>query len=61
VIYNQASTVMLASHIYFLKPILFSHRGSLQGCEVFNEAKLMYPEISTKFHSPKTHVKAESK
>jgi hypothetical protein len=39
----------------------FPHRGSPQGCKIFNEAELIYPEALIKLHFPKIHVKAGSK
>jgi hypothetical protein len=39
--YKRVSVVGLASHIYFLKPVLFFHRGSPQGCDIFNETELI--------------------
>jgi hypothetical protein len=54
--YKRASIVVLASHIY-----TFPHRGSPQGCEVFNEAEPMYPEASIKTLFPKKHDGAWSK
>jgi hypothetical protein len=36
-------------------PYSFPHRRSPQGCEVFNEAELLYPEASIKLRSPKTN------
>jgi hypothetical protein len=35
-------------------PYSFSHRGNLQGCEVFNEVEPMCPEAIIKAFSPKT-------
>jgi hypothetical protein len=34
-------------------PYSFSHKGSPQGCEFFNEAGPMYPEASIKASLPK--------
>jgi hypothetical protein len=60
--YKRVSTVALVPHICFLKsPYSFPHRGSLKGCEVFNEAELMYPEASIKLHPPKIRIKQGSK
>jgi hypothetical protein len=60
--YKRASAVVLASYNLLSKsPYSFPHRGSPQGCEVFNEAELMYPEASINLHSLKIHVRARSK
>jgi hypothetical protein len=59
--YKRASAEVLASHVYFSKPVLFfPHRGTPQGCEVFNEIELMYPEALIKFHSPKKSKSKQS-
>jgi hypothetical protein len=38
----------------------FLHRGIPQGCEVFNEAELRYPEASIKLLSPKIRIMIRS-
>jgi hypothetical protein len=45
--YKRVSVVAQVPHIYFLKSLnFFPHKGSPQGCEVFNEPELMYPSIN---------------
>jgi hypothetical protein len=52
--YKRVSAVAQVPHIYFLKSLnFFPHRGSPQGCEVFNKVELMYPKASIKLRSPK--------
>jgi hypothetical protein len=52
--YKQVSAIAQVPSIYFLKrSYSFPHSGSPQGCEVFNEAELMYLKASIKLRSPK--------
>jgi hypothetical protein len=46
--YKRAFIIEVALHILFQGPYSFSHRGSPQVPEVFNEAEPMYPEAAIK-------------
>jgi hypothetical protein len=46
--YKRAFVVAVTSRILFQCPYSFSHRGSPQGFEVFNEEEPMYPKAAIK-------------
>jgi hypothetical protein len=59
--YKRAFVVAVTSRILFQCPYSFSHRGSPQGFEVFNEEEPMYPKAAIKASFPQNYENPWSK